>query len=169
MKKRIALFLAVTAILLSVVSCGNKKQQAPQPETPSKPVYTFTKADTTDVMTLASQFIARLENKDVRGAVDMLNYLSTGDSIQPLSPTAQRRQAMALNHIMGVRFDLNRLILRTNTDNEVKIDVTLFDKQFDDPKPNKTTFHLRPVKFEGKWYLTVWDNISNTNQDINKD
>ena len=61
------------------------------------------------------------------------------------------------------------MILRSYTNNEVKLDVTLFDKPEGDPKPNMTAMYLRPVKFEGRWYLTVWDNITNTNQDLNKD
>ena len=120
-------------------------------------------------MTQVNDFIAHLENKDIRGAIEMLNFLSSGDSIVPLSPVMQRRQAISLRNVMGVKYNFNRLVLRSYTDNEAKIDIILFDKPIGDPKPNMTTFHLRPVKFEGKWYLTVWDTISNTNQDINKD
>ena len=120
-------------------------------------------------MSQVEEFMGRLEKKDIRGAVEMLSFLSAGDSIKPLNPLYQRRQAMSLVNVQGVRYDLNHLTLRSNTNNEVKIDITLFDKVPDDPKPNMTGFYLRPVKFEGKWYLTVWDNITNTNQDRNTD
>ena len=166
--KRIALFLVVATALLFAVSCSNKKQQ-PAPVEPEKPTYTFTKEDTAEVMTQVEEFMGRLEKKDIRGAVEMLNFLALGDSIKPLSPVQQRRQAMALMNVQGIKYDLNHLSLRSFTNNEVKIDITLFEKAPDDPKPNMTGFFLRPVKFEGKWYLTVWDVISNTNQDSNKD
>mgnify|MGYP002870187569 FL=1 len=165
--KRIALFLAVAAVLLLAASCSSKKKQTPA--APAKPVYTFTKEDTAEIMTQVEDFLDRLEKKDIRGAVEMLNFLAEGDSIKPLNPMFERRQAMSLMNVLGVRYDLNHLTLRSNTNNEVKIDITLFDKAPGDPKPNMTGFYLRPVKFEGKWYLTVWDNITNTNQDRNKD
>ena len=165
--KRIALFLTVSAVLLLAASCSNNKKQ--KPAAPTKPVYTISKEDTAEIMSQVEEFMGRLEKKDIRGAVEMLSFLSAGDSIKPLNPLYQRRQAMSLVNVQGVRYDLNHLTLRSNTNNEVKIDITLFDKVPDDPKPNMTGFYLRPVKFEGKWYLTVWDNITNTNQDRNTD
>ncbi len=120
-------------------------------------------------MSQVKQFISFMDEKNIRDAVGMLNFLAEGDSIKPLNPVFERRQAMSLMNILGVRYDMNHLTLRSNTNNEVKIDVTLFDKAPGDTKPNMTGFYLRPVKFEGKWYLTVWDNITNTNQDRNTD
>jgi len=165
--KRIALFLAVAVLVSFAISCGNKKQQAPVK--PAKPAYTFTKEDTAEIMSQVKQFISFMDEKNIRDAVGMLNFLAEGDSIKPLNPVFERRQAMSLMNILGVRYDMNHLTLRSNTNNEVKIDVTLFDKAPGDTKPNMTGFYLRPVKFEGKWYLTVWDNITNTNQDRNTD
>jgi hypothetical protein len=166
--RRIALFLAVAVSLVLLVSCGNKKQEM-KPVGSEKPVYTFTKEDTAEVMHQANQFMERLEQKDIRGAVEMLNILSSGDSIRPLDALGQRRQAMSLKVVQGIKYDLNRLILRSNTNNEVKIDITLFEKPAGKNIANTTSFYLRPVKFEEKWYLTVWDNITNANQDRNKD
>ena len=165
--KKIALFLTVVTVLLVAVSCGNKKQ--PTPTAPSKPVYTFTKEDTTEIMYQVNQFISYLETKNIRGAVEMLHFLGEGDSIRALNPIVQRRQAMSLMNVQGIKYDVNQIVLRSNTNNEVKLDITLFEINPADPKPNKTAFFLRPVKYEGKWYLTVWDNITNTNQDRNKD
>ena len=166
--RRIALFLAVAVSLVLLVSCGNKKQEV-KPTGPEKPVYTFTKEDTAEVMHQANQFMERLEQKDIRGAVEMLNFLDKGDSIRPLNAMEQRRQAMSLKVVQGIKYDLNRMTLRSNTNNEVKIDITLFEKPEGKNVANTTSFFLRPVKFEEKWYLTVWDNITNTNQDRNKD
>ena len=165
--KRIALFLAVVAFLLLYTSCSSNKKQAPA--APAKPSYTFTKEDTAEIMSQVNQFISFMEEKNIRDAVGMLNFLAEGDSIKPLNTMFERRQAMSLMNVLGVKYDLNHLTLRSNTNNEVKIDITLFDKASGDPKPNMTGFYLRPVKFEGKWYLTVWDNITNTNQDRNTD
>ena len=134
--KKTSLFLVILMMLMTVFTgCSDKK--APKHH---KKEYTFSKQDSADVMNLVNQFVNRLDSNDIRGAVEMLNILK-GDSIIPLEPIQQRRQAMALN-------------------NEVKMEITLFDKEVDDPRPNKTAFYFRPVRFEGQWFLTTKDNIT---------
>lgn len=165
--RKIAFFLVAACMMSLLFSCGNKQKNVVVPD--QKPVYTFSKEDTAEIMSLVNEFTELLTKKNLRDAVGMLQFLAEGDSIQPLDPVAERRQAMTLVNAEGVRYTFNHLTLRSNTNNEVKIDITLFDKLPGDPKPNMTALYLRPVKFEGKWYLTVWDNITNTNQDLNQD
>ena len=47
------------------------------------------------------------------------------------------------------------------------MDITLFEKEENDPRPNKISFYFRPVRFEGQWYLTVKDNITDINNENN--
>lgn len=166
--RKIAFFLVVTCAMSLVFSCSNKQKSAVNVVS-DKPVYTFTKEDTAEIVNQVNQFISFLNEKNLRDAVGMLQFLSAGDSIRPLNPIEVRRQAMSLVNVSGIKYNLNHFTLRSNTNNEVKIDITLFDKEPNDTRPNMTAFYLRPVKFEEKWYLTVWDNITNTNQDLNKD
>ena len=155
--KRITLFLSILVVFVAFVSCRGNKQQAPQDD--KQPGYVFTKQDTVEVNSLVSHFITRLENKDIRSAVEMLSLLK-GDSIFPLDVASQRRQAMALRLCQGVKYDVVSMDLNSDKNNEVKMIITLFEKEEGDPKPNKTSFYFRPVKFEGKWYLTTKDNIT---------
>ena len=136
------------------VGCSDKKA----PKNKAKE-YVFTHEDSTEVLNQVAQFIKYLESDDIRSAVEMLNILK-GDSIIPLEPIQMRRQAMALNMVKGVKYDVSYLIFNSYKDNEVKMDITLFEKEENDPKPNKTSFFFRPVKFEGKWYLTTKDNLT---------
>ena len=161
--KRIALFLALALTMTLLAGCGKKSDKGPAPAdlTEEKPAYVFTHEDTLEIETLVTQFIERMDQKDIRGAVEMLNFLQH-DSIEPLTPENQRRQAMSLMNVRGVRYEMRQLVLRSNTNNEVKMLITLFDKPEGDKRPNTTAMYFRPVKFEGKWYLTVWDNITDT-------
>ena len=150
--KRIHLFLAILMMVLPIfTSCSDKK--APKHH---KKEYTFSKQDSAEVMNLVNQFVSRLDSSDIRGAVEMLSILK-GDSIIPLEHIQQRRQAMALNMVKGVKYEVKSLTFKTDKDNEVKMDITLFEKEENDPRPNKTSFFFRPVRFEGRWYLTTKD------------
>jgi hypothetical protein len=160
--KKITLYLFVLAVV-ACVSCNNK---APQDQ-PLHPVdnveeYVFTSVDTTEVINLVHQFINYLENKDIRSAVEMLSFLD-GDSIVSLTPQFQMRQAISLSTCIGVGYKIDRLVFETDKKNEVKMDITLFEKPAGDPRPNQTSFYFRPVRYNGKWYLTTKDNITDTN------
>jgi hypothetical protein len=158
--KRLSLFLTILLLLTVFVGCSDKKAPAQK----HKKEYVFSHEDSTEVLNLVGQFTKYLEGDDLRSAVEMLNILK-GDSIFPLEPVQQRRQAMALSIVKGVRYDVNYLVFKSDKDNEVKLDITLFEKEENDPKPNKISFYFRPVRFEGKWYLTTKDNITDREND----
>jgi hypothetical protein len=158
--KRLSLFLTILLLLTVFVGCSDKKAPAQK----HKKEYVFSPEDSTEVLNLVGQFTKYLEGDDLRSAVEMLNILK-GDSIFPLEPVQQRRQAMALSIVKGVRYDVNYLVFKSDKDNEVKLDITLFEKEENDPKPNKISFYFRPVRFEGKWYLTTKDNITDREND----
>ena len=151
--KRISLFLAIFMMLTVFVGCSDKKAPTKQ-----KKEYSFSHQDSMEVLTLVDQFKTYLEQNDLRSAVEMLSILK-GDSLIPMEPIQQRRQAMALNMVKGVKYDVDYLKFNSDRNNEVKLDITLFEKEENDPKPNKISFFFRPVRLEGKWYLTVKDNI----------
>jgi hypothetical protein len=157
--RKIALFLAVVGVLTFVASCGEKKKPTIIGE---QPEMTFTHEDSAEIKSLINEFIVRLDSNDIQGATEMIQFLN-GDSIIPMSPILARRQAMTLANVRGVKWEMKYIILRNLKNNEIKMDITLFDKPEGDPKPNKTSFFFRPVKFEGRWYLTTKDNITDTN------
>ena len=159
--KKFALFLTVFSILTVLFSCNNKndKNLKVTETTDNIPVYTFTKQDTTVVLDLVNQFFSYLENKELRSAVEMLNKLE-GDSLAPLTGPAGQRQAIVLSMMSGVGYKIDRLVFNSDIDNEVKVDITLFEKQEGDPRPNTTSFYIRPVRYEGQWYLTTRDSMT---------
>ena len=149
--KRISLFLAILLMLTVFVGCHDKKAPAQK-----KVEYTFSHQDSMEVLNLVDQFKTYLLDNDLRSAVEMLSIVK-GDSLIPLEPVQQRRQAMALNMVKGVKYDVDYMKFHSDRNNEVKMIITLFEKEESDPKPNKVSFYLRPVRHEGKWYLTTKD------------
>ena len=157
--KRISLFLAVLLMLAFFAACSNKKAPASQ-----KPEYTFSHQDSTEVLNLVNEFIAKMENDDISAAIDMLSILK-GEELVPLEPVQKRRQTIALNMVKGVKYDVDYMMFKSDRNNEVKVNITLFEKDENDPKPNMTAFFFRPVRQNGNWFLTVKDNLTDREND----
>ena len=157
--KRISLFFAILLMLVVFAACSDKKAPANQ-----KPEYTFSHQDSMEVLNLVKEFIAKMENDDVPAAIDMLSILK-GDSLLPLEPIQKRRQAIALNLVKGVKYDIDYVMFKSDRNNEVKVNITLFEKEENDPKPNKTAFFFRPVRQDGQWFLTTKDNLTDREND----
>ena len=92
----------------------------------------------------------------------MLSFLD-GDSIISLPKDLARRQARTLMNVQGVRYTVERVVFDQEKDNIVKINIVLFEKKADDPRPNTTALYLKPIRRDGKWYLTTVDNMTDTN------
>jgi hypothetical protein len=65
-----------------------------------------------------------------------------------------------LTRFKGVKYDLDRIVYDQETDNIAKYTVTLFEKETGDPRPNTISFMLKPIRRDGKWYLTYCDDVS---------
>lgn len=159
--RKIVLFLCAFLAVSSFFSCRGKKEQIPVSIEENAIAFTFSKQDTTEVLNLVNQFISRLENNDIPAAVDMLSFLD-GDSIIPLTPQFKNRQARTLASCKGIAYKVDKMVLNSETDNEVKMDIVLFEKPEGEPIPNTTSFYFRPILYQGKWYLTTRDNITET-------
>lgn len=157
--KKIFILIAVT-VLSSVVLTSCKDKKAPADAEQAKSSNPFTREDTTKVFDMVNQFTTRLQNNDIAGALDMLIYYN-GDSIQQLDQKFRARQGHSLMFVAGKPgYDLDRVVLNSEVDNEAKIDIVLFEKEEGDTRPNTTSFYLRPIRIDGQWYLTTRDNIS---------
>ncbi len=156
----------MTAALLCagmLTSCKDKKAPA---EAEQEEVSIFTKEDTTTVRDLAAQFANNLQNGDVKAAAEMLSYLD-GDSVKSFKPADMQRQMFSLGIMAGKpAYEVEYIKMRDVIDNEIKINITLFEKKEDDPRPNTMAFILRPVRIDGQWFLTTRDNFSDTRSDL---
>ena len=154
MKRLSILFVALAALLLT--ACKNDKPQGYRPSTELKPEMVVTAKDTAAVRGLCAQFFRHLKQKDLKSAMEMLHYYEA-DSIAPLPMSLGQKEAMTLGMFLGMKYDIDHIIFLKDYDSEVKYTVTMFDKDKDDPRPNKTSFLIRPVRHRGQWYLTLAD------------
>ena len=164
MKKYFVYFSALVFIAALTVSCGKKKADIPDPF--AEYADQFTKEDTAAVYALINEFTEYMKQKDIKSATEMIYYLDK-DSIKVPEERDRKRQAKTLMYIMGSHdYKLDRIIFRSEIDNEAKLDIILFEVPEGQNIPNKTSFYFRPVKFEGKWYLTTKDNISDSHSEL---
>ena len=143
-------------------SCGENKKASSNASISDQPeTKLFTSQDTAKVYELTDIFIAKLKNHEFDSALSMLYYLKY-DSIVELTPSQARLQMAALVNVRGVDYKIRKVEFNTETDNDVTLDVILFEKPEGDNRPNSFGFHLKPVRRDGTWYLTTADNHSDT-------
>lgn len=61
------------------------------------------------------------------------------------------------SRVQGIKYDVEYLKFYSEIDSEVKYTVTLFENKPGENLPNKMSFVIKPVRREGKWYLTLAD------------
>ncbi|MGI6223754.1 MAG: hypothetical protein ACOYJG_09100 [Prevotella sp.] len=160
--------LAASALLVSCNGCSDKKVKPGSVEDiketyQKSPEMNTTGQDTADVINQVNNFVSYLKNGQVDGAMNMLYYLD-GDTIRQVPPKLAKGLRTTLNMVKSCpKYDVEKLTFFREKDSQVKINVTLFEKKANDPRPNTMGMIISPVRRNGKWYLTMADSKSDTN------
>ena len=164
--RKYSLFILAVLSLLTFSACKqNKLKSLEEIEKEAKPevAMQLDANDTIEVHSLVDHFIQYLSNKNVDAAVDML-YVLNNDSVVSLPAKMASTKKVLFKRFQGVKYDVDHLIFYSETDTEVKYTVTLFEKKDEnDNRPNKISFFIKPVRRDGKWYLTMGDTMVNPN------
>lgn len=169
MRKRSFLFsLFVCLLSLTLVSsCKNKPKERSLKEMQDdfiRPAeMTLAKSDTDQVKSLVQLYLSYLKQGNVDVALSMLHYLNK-DSIISLPPDLARKQKMTLTAFKCKKYSIDEIQFLKETDSKVRYTVTLFDKAPSDNRPNTISFVIRPVRRDGKWFLTLADSATETRQ-----
>lgn len=153
MKKSFWTIIAITALIL--VSCG-KGKNAPVDMEQSVVFMELSNNDTTAVYNLVNTYLDHLTNGRMDEALAMISYFEN-DSVKPVPEKMLKRQRTSLNALHPIRYQIEHVMFLYDTDCEVKYSGILFDKEENDPAPNKVSFIIKPVRKDGKWYLTLAD------------
>lgn len=124
---------------------------------------TLAKSDTDQVKSLVQLYLSYLKQGNVDVALSMLHYLNK-DSIISLPPDLARKQKMTLTAFKCKKYSIDEIQFLKETDSKVRYTVTLFDKAPSDNRPNTISFVIRPVRRDGKWFLTLADSATETRQ-----
>ena len=92
----------------------------------------------------------------------MLHYLKDGLEIVSLPAELEKQHRMVLGNFLGLTYNIESVRFLNEIDCQVKYNVTLFEKQPDDPVSNQISFYIKPVRRDGQWYLTLADSQSDS-------
>ena len=184
MKKNLSI-AAVALMALLTVSCGDrvKTQEVSIEEAESlyvrKPAMHLEGSDTSEVLAQVNTFLECLKTNQTSEAVSMLYQLKrevvaekkdakadqskTGRpthnaevkySVVPLPADLAKTQREVFERFHGATYELDSYEFFKETDCQVKYTVTFPAEGGNTPR---MTFVMKPVRFDGKWYLTMAD------------
>ncbi len=100
----------------------------------------------------------------INNKADASTVSALQSQVDALEESLAKRQRQVLQVVSGCsKYELENLFFYKEKDSEVRIKVTLFEKEADDPAPNVMKIRIQPIRRDGKWYLTLYDSEHDTN------
>lgn len=165
MMRKLSFFLTLCAVLAILTGCSKKKGRTMEDvdrELLEAVQMDLSHNDTTAVYDLTNQFLDYLKNQDLDAAMGMLHYLKDGMEIVSLPAELEKQHRLVLGNFLGLTYNIESVRFLNEIDCQVKYNVTLFEKQPDDPVSNQISFYIKPVRRDGQWYLTLADSQSDS-------
>jgi hypothetical protein len=161
MTKLLTSFCVLLTLGILFASCNGKNQAAQEPEE----TMSLTAADTAQVAELMNQYFDLLMKKDFDAALSMLSQLRN-DSLSSVPEDVAKHYMMGMKLVTPIRYEVDEMTFRKDWDCLVKYSAVLFEKDsVGDNRPNKMTYAIKPVRFNGQWHLTVADKNDSNTQD----
>ncbi len=151
MKYRI-FYLALFSSLL-LLGCKNKQEKTNY-IAPAATIYSA--ADSAAILSLASDYISCMNNRDYDGMVDMLYYFKD-NRIHPYEGVQRDSLIRGLQQIPIYGAKLFSVRLHSNVHNEIGILVQLVADGDLDSEIGVSKFYLNPVLVNDEWHLTLLD------------
>lgn len=117
---------------------------------------TLTAADTTEIIAISNKFMETMQAGNVDEAISSLVMLDTANNVQPL-PQDILESVRNTFKLFPVRsYTIQSYEFQKNDSNYVAYSYVALPATDDQPEV-KMGFKTKPVKVDGKWYLTLPD------------
>jgi hypothetical protein len=158
MKLRNILFFSVV-VLLSFTACSHKKSDAEKLNESIKlyqkqPEMQLSKNDTDAVLSLSKQFLEQVKARNINGAMSMLYYLNKEKKIVKVPADLEKQERVALQAFPVYDYSIDVVKFYRETDSEVGYSLLIQDPA-KVKKPGVIKGMIRPMRRQGKWYLTL--------------
>ncbi len=158
-------FTAVLAAALMVSSCGGNKEKrsidAPANPRMSQSMERSAK-DTAEVLDITRKYLDTLKDGDTEGALSQLYEYGDG-TVRPLSDGRKAELRQTLKDFPVLSYQIDRLLMYSDSDTEVRYTVEFFEKPEGSTQPNTIKCAVNPVRVSGQWYLTVSEQTRENN------
>ena len=146
------------AAAFGLSSCKDKKKDVKTLEQDyvQQPQMILSSNDSNEVRDAVNYYLTALNHKQVDKALSMLFYydLKT-NKVRRLTDKENAEQKAVLSRFAGYRAEIEYIKFFRENDSEVKYNVYFSDKPSTPSNPNCMGFMIRPVRLEGRWYLTL--------------
>ena len=163
MRKKYFVILGIVSLVLCLSCCSGKKEKAPVDildEMTAKPKMILSADDTAAVYQLLDNYLELIKEGNLDDAVSSLRSLTNKDSLLSLTSDQKKGLRGTLTMMAGKKFRIEYLKFNKDYDNEARIKCILFENKPGENAPNEISMTLRPVRYEGTWYLTIADDAT---------
>lgn len=158
MKYRYLYLYLMLAASLGLTSCKDKQKNVKTLEQDyvQQPQMILSSNDSNEVRDAVNYYLTALNHKQVDKALSMLFYydLKT-NKVRRLTDKENAEQRAVLTRFAGYRAEIEYIKFFRENDSEVKYNIYFSDKPSTPSNPNCMGFMIRPVRLEGRWYLTL--------------
>jgi hypothetical protein len=158
MKYRYLCLYLILAFTFALTSCKDKKKDVKTLEQDyvQQPQMILNSNDSNEVRDAVNYYLTALNHKQVDKALSMLFYydLKT-NKVRRLTDKENAEQKAVLSRFAGYRAEIEYIKFFRENDSEVKYNIYFSDKPSTPSNPNCMGFMIRPVRLEGRWYLTL--------------
>lgn len=120
----------------------------------------LSKQDTVEVQQMADAYMELLKNKQYDEALKMVYYVDTLQDIIPIPEENKKTMKMMLKRFPVLSYHCDGIVFHKEMDSQIKYTIEFFKKEPGDDRPNTTAMYLKPMRKDGKWYLTIYDTAS---------
>jgi len=155
------LVIAVAILMISsaISSCRHEKRADSNDSILLLPKMELNASDSSEVRHLADSYMEYLKSGNFETALSMLYYYD-GKQVLRLPQTLEQQQLALYKRFPVINYTLDGIIFNRETDCQVKYTIEFFEKPEGDLRPNTTSIFLKPIRLDGKWYLTVYDSAT---------
>lgn len=159
------LVMVATLMLSSCSSCSHKSEKEKIKEIEElsikQPEMTLSSQDTNEVMNLTRMFLEQLKAKNIDNALSMLYYLDKDKKVVRVPQDLAKKQREALSYFPVYGYKIEEIKFFRETDSEISYSLIIQDPKTT-KEPASITGLIRPMRVNGKWYLTLADSKTDT-------
>jgi len=164
--RKLSTIIIILLSLMMFSSCNKKSEgQKIMERYGVEPEMAISEQDTQVVLNLTNKFLTLCKNNQIDEAMSMLYYYDKKNNIVSLPSDLAKKQRGILKIFHIYSYNIEYLKFYREDDSQVKYSF-VFNQPAKGEKPATITGLLRPIRKNGKWYLTAADTDSQTHSSV---